>query len=438
MKSSKSAVIVGGGIGGLTTALALQQYGIASRVYESRFAETFTKTGSSGSSEMGSEIACETVSQSDSQLDSQLDSQSDTGTNTSGAGIWVPANAMQVFARLGLAEKVLAAGYEIDEIELLDYLSGSLMKFSLEATKKKFAYSIVAIKRRRLHEILLAALREREEKAVVELFHGYRCQGVELDRAEVLGERVAISFFQRENVYADFVVAADGLHSAIRQSIFPLAQPNYSGQTSWRAVVRAELPEPWRKSSVEIWGEGRRFGFSHLSADQVYWYATADMPASSGSFSAAAPAVEIASLRELFASFPAAVHNLVASTSTVIRTDLSDLPILPQWYRGKIVLVGDAAHATTPNLGQGGAQAIEDGYLLAKMIDQYATPEEAFHYYQKIRQEKARRIVTRSRLFGQIAHLKGVLPRQLRNVAVKYTPQAANLREFEKLFSLNF
>lgn len=420
MNPSKSVAIVGGGIGGLTAALALQQYKISTCVYESRPVESFVETGSAAAS-------CIT---------------------TSGAGIWVPANAMQVFARLGLAEKILAAGYELNEIELLDYLSGSLMKVSLAEIKQKFAYSIVAIKRSCLHQILLDALQERAMNTAVNLCYGYRCQGAmpegsspnsaDLKTAEAHCQQVAVSFFQRENIYADCIVAADGLHSAVRQSIFPTAQPNYSGQTSWRAVVRAELPEQWKKSSVEIWGEGRRFGFSHVSPDHVYWYATADMPALSETFTRADPIVEIAALQDLFASFPAAVHKLVASATTVIRTDLSDLPILPKWYSGKIVLLGDAAHATTPNLGQGGAQAVEDGYLLAKMMDQHATPEEAFRHYQTIRQEKARRIVMRSRWLGQMAHLKGVLPRQLRNVAVKCTPQAVNLREFEKLFRLNF
>jgi 2-polyprenyl-6-methoxyphenol hydroxylase-like FAD-dependent oxidoreductase len=420
MNPHKNVAIVGGGIGGLTTALTLQQNKISSCIYESRTAQGLAEP--------------------------------------SGAGIWVPANAMQVFARLGLAEKVLAAGYELNEIELLDYLSGSLTKVSLAGLKRKFAYSIVAIKRSLLHQILLDALHDREMNAAVSLLYGYRCQGIEAEGAgskesvvndfvsnnfvshgaKAHGERVAISFFQKEKVFADYVVAADGLHSAIRQSIFPPAKPSYSGQTSWRAVVRAELPEQWQKSSVEIWGEGRRFGFSHLSADEVYWYATADMPALSATSGSADPLGEITSLQELFASFPAAVRTLVASAATVIRTDLSDLLILPQWYRGKIVLVGDAAHATTPNLGQGGAQAVEDGYLLAKMIEQYATPEEAFRQYQKIRQEKARRIVRRSRWFGQMAHLKGVLPRQLRNAVVKFTPHAINMREFEQLYRLNF
>ncbi|MBA4079266.1 MAG: hypothetical protein C0508_29830 [Cyanobacteria bacterium PR.023] len=199
------------------------------------------------------------------------------------------------------------------------------------------------------------------------------------------------------------------------------------------------MPQSWKKTSVEIWGEGRRFGFSHVNADEVYWYATADMPASahqddSSSFQSA----EIDALKNLFATFPAAVHELLAATTAVIRTDLSDLANLPKWYSGKIVLLGDAAHATTPNLGQGGAQAIEDGYLLAKTLHDCDEPIQAFEQYQKIRQEKARHIVSRSRLLGKMAHLKGVFQRQLRNAAVKYTPPAVNLREFEKLYSLNF
>ncbi len=117
---------------------------------------------------------------------------------------------------------------------------------------------------------------------------------------------------------------------------------------------------------------------------------------------------------------------------------MADFDPIPQWVFGRLALLGDAAHATTPNLGQGGAQAIEDGYLLAKTLHDCDEPIQAFEQYQKIRQEKARHIVSRSRLLGKMAHLKGVFQRQLRNAAVKYTPPAVNLREFEKLYSLNF
>lgn len=401
MNPGKNIAIVGAGIGGLTAALALQQYGIATSVYESRPFQSFSAS---------------------------------EAEHASGAGIWVPANAMQVFSRLGLAEKVLAAGYELSEIELLDYLSGSLMKVDLTGIKQKFDYAIVAIRRSRLHQILLEALQERRSQAEAQLHFGYRCQAATVSQGQVV-----LSFFEHEKVIADYVLGADGLHSSLRQSIFPVEQPIYSGQTSWRAVVKAQLPQSWKKTSVEIWGEGRRFGFSHVNADEVYWYATADMPASahqddSSSFQSA----EIDALKNLFATFPAAVHELLAATTAVIRTDLSDLANLPKWYSGKIVLLGDAAHATTPNLGQGGAQAIEDGYLLAKTLHDCDEPIQAFEQYQKIRQEKARHIVSRSRLLGKMAHLKGVFQRQLRNAAVKYTPPAVNLREFEKLYSLNF
>ena len=401
MNPGKNIAVVGAGIGGLTAALALQQYGISTSVYESRSLQSF----SPGESE-----------------------------HSSGAGIWVPANAMQVFARLGLAEKVLAAGYELSEIELLDYLSGSLMKVDLSGLKQKFAYAIVAIRRSRLHQILLEALQERHSQAAVDLNFGYRCQA-----ATVSEEDVALSFIEHGNVRADYVLGADGLHSSLRQSIFPAEQPNYSGQTSWRAVVKAQLPQSWQKTSVEIWGEGRRFGFSHVNAEEVYWYATADMPATAHQAESSSwQKSEIEALKNLFATFPAAVHELLASTRAVIRTDLSDLANLPKWYSGRVVLLGDAAHATTPNLGQGGAQAIEDGYLLAKTLHEYDEPSQAFEHFQKMRQVKARRIVNRSRLLGKMAHLKGVFQRQLRNAAVRFTPAAVNLREFEKLYSLNF
>ncbi|MFO7253062.1 MAG: FAD-dependent oxidoreductase, partial [Actinomycetes bacterium] len=154
---------------------------------------------------------------------------------------------------------------------------------------------------------------------------------------------------------ADLVVAADGIDSAIRAQLFPgHPGPVYTGHTSWRIVVpRPPGPCPYG----EVWGRGLLSGAAGLTGDRIYCYFTA--PAPEG---ATAPD-ERAELARLFAGWPDPIPRLIAAAEpeTVIRTDLRclDTP-LPAYHAGRIALIGDAAHAMTPHLGQGACQAIED------------------------------------------------------------------------------
>jgi 2-polyprenyl-6-methoxyphenol hydroxylase-like FAD-dependent oxidoreductase len=140
------------------------------------------------------------------------------------------------------------------------------------------------------------------------------------------------------------------------------------------------------------------------------------------------------------ASFPAPVPELVAATDVerMLRTDMYDLAALPAWGRGRVVLLGDAAHATTPNLGQGGAQAIEDAYVLAEQLAANARPEDAFAAYQRIREPKARMVVDTSRRLGRIVHLGNPLARGLRNAALRLTPAVVARKQMEALYSLDY
>jgi 2-polyprenyl-6-methoxyphenol hydroxylase-like FAD-dependent oxidoreductase len=140
------------------------------------------------------------------------------------------------------------------------------------------------------------------------------------------------------------------------------------------------------------------------------------------------------------APFPAPVPELIAATDPerVIRTDMYDLPSLPSWHRGRVVLLGDAAHATTPNLGQGGAQAIEDAYVLAEQLAAHPRPEDAFAAYRRIREPRARLVVDTSRRLGRLVHLTNPLARALRNAAIRLTPAGVARRQMEALYTLSY
>lgn len=375
--------IIGGGIGGLTTAIALRQRGIQAAVYEAA-----------------------------------------PELRPVGAGIWVPPNAMQVFDRLGLAPAVQQAGMPIRFGDILDARGERLQRADMGAVAKRFGFPTLAIHRGRLHQILVAALDP------AQLHLGKACAAVTQGP-----DGARVRFADGDEVPARVVVGADGLRSVVRRQLFPEARLRYSGQSSYRAVVPYTLPTELAGVGAEIWGPGCRFGFSAVAPGEVYWYATLD--AAPGSLYGRALFVEALAAR--FDSFPAPARALIEATpeATIINTDLHDLRPLRRWYAGRVGLLGDAAHATTPNLGQGGAQAVEDAAVLAECLAAYPEPARAFGVYQQRRQAKATRVVNRSWYLGKLTHVRNPLGRALRNLLMRSTPPSVAQREFERLYQLD-
>ncbi|HYF62595.1 MAG TPA: FAD-dependent monooxygenase [Herpetosiphonaceae bacterium] len=374
-------IIIGAGIGGLTAAIALRQRGIAATIYEAAPA-----------------------------------------SRALGAGIWVPPNAMEILSRLGLAEAVVAAGAALESADIRDDRGVTIQRAPMPRAADGKVRA-VAIHRARLHEILLAAAGESNIR------FGKACAGVEQD-----GERATVSFADGSQASAACVVGADGLRSAVRQRLFPDVPLRYSGQSSYRAVVSSPLATA--AAGAELWGAGRRFGFSALADGQVYWYATFNAPAGQRD----TPGTIEARLRSLFAGFPAPIPALIGATppESIVHTDIFDCPPLAAWHRGRVGLIGDAAHAATPNLGQGGAQAIEDAYVLAECLAGHDHPDAAFAAFERRRRDKALLIVRRSWHIGKVAHWRNPLARSLRNGLIRRTPARITERQVKQLYELGY
>ncbi|MEV5408966.1 FAD-dependent oxidoreductase [Thermopolyspora sp. NPDC052614] len=229
---------------------------------------------------------------------------------------------------------------------------------------------------------------------------------------------------------ADLVVAADGIHSPTRAALFPdHPGPVYSGQTSWRIVVPRPDVAPFALG--ELWGRGLVFGMASLARGMMYCYATAPAPAG-----ATAPD-EQAELARLFARWPDPVPRLIASATpdTVIRTDLFcvDTP-LPAFHQGRIALLGDAAHAMTPHLGQGACQAIEDAMVLAHA----ASGGDGLPGYTAARLPRVTRIARRSRSIGRLACWSNPIAVAARDLALSTAARlAANaaVRQLDEAFT---
>ncbi len=196
----------------------------------------------------------------------------------------------------------------------------------------------------------------------------------------------------------------------IRAALFGTEEPRYSGYTGWRGVcLRPTSIEPGYVG--EWWGRGRRFGITTLPGDRVYWFATQNTPAGGRSPD------ERAALLDLFRTWADPVLELITSTPPykVLRNDIVDRPPIPKWSIGRVGLIGDAAHPTTPNLGQGGCLAIEDSVTLARALTAQADPSHALESFTAERRQRTAAVNREAWRLGQVAQWEGRIPCWLRN-----------------------
>lgn len=377
--------IVGGGIGGLTLAIAMRQKGYDVTIYEAA-----------------------------------------PQWKPLGAGLGLAGNAVKAFQQLRIDEDVLAASQVLKKVAIRDHVGRMLMETDSEQISK--TYGVVnnfSIHRADLHAVLISHLPEE----IVRL--GKMVSGLQQD-----GDSVTLKFKDGGTSRHDFVIGADGIHSAVRAAILPSAVPRYAGYTAWRAVVD-DLPEDFDPSiTSESWGRGARFGIVPLTRSRVYWFACVNarrnddlMRALTGS-----------DLMTYFKDFHHPVPDLLRRTKreNLIWNDIIDLPPLQRFAFDRVVLMGDAAHATTPNLGQGACMAIEDAVVLANCVASSKNPTEAFALFEQRRIQRTTKIVEDSWQLGRAAQLSNPLLIRLRNFALKHAPSGLAAKQFRFIYDISF
>jgi 2-polyprenyl-6-methoxyphenol hydroxylase-like FAD-dependent oxidoreductase len=332
-----------------------------------------------------------------------------------GAGILVQTAAMLALRTLGLDRAVAAAGREVRVGVVKTERGRMLQRTSLAFLGEELGVPTIALHRARLQEVL----REGLGGATLEL-------GAEVERYEVDEGGVTVLLRGGRRVRGALLVGADGLYSAVRRTLLGETPPRYSGYTSWRGIAEVGATPP--EEVAEMWGPGARFGFAGIGKGEVYWFAV--LNAKPGEREPNSLAV----VRQHFASFADPVSALLASTPSerVFRTDIHDRVPVASWSRDRVTLLGDAAHPTTPNLGQGGCMAIEDAVTLAHALEHAPSFSAAFADYERKRVARTTRIVNASFRFGQLAQLENRLAIAVRNWLLRLTPEGVLERELRR------
>lgn len=374
--------IIGAGIGGLTTAISLKQKGFEVEIFEA--SKDFRKAGS---------------------------------------GINLAINAMQVFKKLGIYEEISSLGSYTNSLLITDEKLNIITKVNLKKAEIEFKAKTYAIHRATLHTILLKRL----DGVKIHL-------NKKLKSLSQTNDEVNFTFEDGTSYSSNILIGADGIHSVVRKSILNNTELRIAKQVCWRGIVKIDIPKKYQTELNELWGKGKRFGFVHINKDEVYWYALTNYKTNyKKEFSNT-------NLEKLFSNFSPLIKKIISKTekSNIILNEMMDLKPISSWHHKNVCLIGDASHATTPNLGQGACQAIESAYVIAEYLSTEKNIQKAFHKLEKTRKKNAEKIVNTSWRVGKMAHLENRFGMFLRNNLMRVMPKKLTEKQSTSIYKLNY
>jgi 2-polyprenyl-6-methoxyphenol hydroxylase-like FAD-dependent oxidoreductase len=356
-RSPRKALIIGAGIAGPVAALFLKRAGIDAAVYE---AWPYA-----------------------------------TGI---GGGLQIAPNGMHVLAALGLAEEMISRGAVAESFDFFAK-NGAKIGSIGRNMKARFGQPAVNMRRATLNEVLI----DRAWCAGVELYFDKRLAKIE-DRAD---RPITATFTDGSTAEGDFLIGADGVHSMVRQHVVPNGpKPFDTGLLSFGGFVRRALLEAAGIGPrIEAtFGQAGFFGYGYCNSDPeqgaMWWSTQPSNGIDAATFRAMAPSALKQHLRDFHAGWHAPIPQIIDVAENIMVTDTLDVASLPTWSRGRTVLIGDAAHATSPHAGQGASIALEDALRLARLLQEGGELRETFAQFEAERRPRAKRVVALARRNG--------------------------------------
>nr|WP_314483356.1 FAD-dependent oxidoreductase [uncultured Pseudomonas sp.] len=371
--------IVGGGIAGLSAALALRKQGLSPRVFERR-----------------------------------------RGATAGGAGVTLWPNASFVLEQLGVLQDIQAVGGRPRAMRRYDAAGNALGGLDIELLDRTLGYPTVTVLRRDLQDVLLA----HAQQMGVAVEFGYQAIAIDLDAQG----KAVVRFDNGASIRPDVLIGADGrMASVTRQFVAGDNTPLYQGFVNWIGVARGSGPLMDDVSIRDYWGMGLRFGAVAVRPDLVYWAAAQACPLNEE----AAKADYRAQVEPMFAQWPDPVSRIIRATpeQAIRRIAVHDLEPLHTWSRANVLLIGDAAHAPLPTSGQGACQALEDAWHLARCLAVAGNePTEAFEVFANIRAPKTARLSEQGRGFARALFATDAETCRLRDARAKASDPAQDVQ----------
>ncbi len=346
-----SIAIIGAGMGGLAAAAALRRIGIDVMVYEQ--AQRFARLG---------------------------------------AGIQIGCNAMKVLRAFGLEPVLRAGSFYPRSWNNKDYDTGAV-RFDMifgEAAEIRYGVPYLLAHRGDLHAALASVVPD----SVLRLDH-------QLTSFEQHGDgRVSLRFANGTTAGADALVAADGVHSLVKDALFGREEPNFTGRVAYRTVFPAALLNGYMiDDCTKWWGPDRHIVIYYVKPDRSEVYFVTSQPEPGFTVESWSSTGDVAELRKAFAEFHPQVRHVLASCPAVHKWALIDRDPLPRWCEGNLTLLGDACHPMTPYMAQGAATAIEDAAVLSRCLEGVDRDgiADAFRRFEATRKSRTSRIQLSSR-----------------------------------------
>ncbi len=368
--------IIGGGVAGLSTALALQKAGFQFHLFEQ--SPAFGEVG---------------------------------------AGMGISTSTFNLLQKLGVGNAFLETAVPLKRFVIVNHRLKKVLNVPFDG----IGY---CIRRAKLVEVLSKPLQPDQ--------YTLNAQIGSVDERE---DHVEVKLKDGSTHQFDMVVAADGIHSCIRKKVLPQVVARYTGQTMWRGIAKIGLPDYFQNRMHELWGMNRRMGIVDLGNDNYFWYIVR-FASENGKDDAATIQHD---LKKLFDKHHVHPIEIVHATDNILRTDLKDIaPGNFPWHTNRIVFVGDSIHACTPHLSQGACQAIESAYTLAGCLKKYGNLQEAFTTYQSLRQEKIKFINNLSYHFGRFSHQRKGWQDKVLHTVLSALPHFYMRKKFKKTVDLNY
>jgi 2-polyprenyl-6-methoxyphenol hydroxylase-like FAD-dependent oxidoreductase len=357
-----TAVVIGGGIGGLTTAIALRRAGLKAHVYEQAPALT--------------EI---------------------------GAGLSLWANATKALTQLGLGDRLTTIAAPLQVLESRAPDGRVLHHATLDVVDRRFGHFSYGIHRGELFQLLL------NEVPQTDVFTNSRFR-----RLSRNGDRPVACFEDGFEVTADVLIGADGLFSEVRHELAAGATPRFAGYATWRGIAEIDRPRRWPAMAlVRTVGRGEYFGVGEISPGRYLWYATKNR-----GLREPEPGGRKETVLRHFGTWHSPIPDFVRATpeDQILLHPAYRMAPLTTWIGSRAALVGDAAHPIEPSLGMGACLAIEDALVLGACFERMSRIDNALAMYERTRRPRVARIVRWSKWLARSEQIEQPIVCSLRDV----------------------